>query len=221
SSSGGLISGLDVDMEGGTGDTLVVEGDFAGSWGVDVHAATLLPNTRADFLKVEGTDLSDITVLSSLIYDFTDVTTDSDGWAGFSVDSAHFTDTGLSLGKNASEVSRGLQEVWDRLSAGETASATASDEITIGQIFGSFQQSTNDSLSDDLQKLASQTAAAGVALSPASAIAAANSVLSCPAFEGDGIMLTDGSCVWAKGLGGSTIQQPTGDQYGFTRSMGG
>ncbi|TPW27897.1 autotransporter outer membrane beta-barrel domain-containing protein, partial [Martelella alba] len=30
SSSGGLISGLDVDMEGGTGDTLVVEGDFAG-----------------------------------------------------------------------------------------------------------------------------------------------------------------------------------------------
>ncbi|WP_246739674.1 autotransporter outer membrane beta-barrel domain-containing protein [Martelella sp. HB161492] len=222
SSRGGLLAGLDVDMEKGTSDRLHVEGDFAGRWGVDVNANALLPNTRAEFLKVDGADLSDISVLSSTVFSFSDVTTSSDGWAGFSVASADFTGTGVTLGRNATSAAGALQQAWDRLADGRASEVQfADDKISLGEVFGAFHQSTPESFSDMLLTVASQTAAAPLADSPAAAISAANSVLSCPAFETSGVMTDEGSCVWARVTGGGSTQDNDGDLKGYQKSTSG
>ncbi|MGV0820663.1 autotransporter outer membrane beta-barrel domain-containing protein [Martelella sp. AMO21009] len=221
-SKGGLFTNLDVDMEHGTADRLTIAGDFAGTWGVDINANALLPHTRSEFLTVEGSDSSTLTALSSLVFDFTDVTKSAEGWYGFSVDNAYFTGNGVSLGKNAGEVSKAMQQAWDKI-ADDSATEVkfAEDEISLGQAFGAFHQSEPDTFSDMLLELASQTAAAPLADSPSAAIAAANSVLSCPAFETTGVMMDEGSCVWSRVLGGETTQDAHGDASGYTQSVGG
>ena len=222
SSKGGLLTGLDVDMENGTADTLLVEGDFAGTWGVDVNANALLPNTRTEFLKAEGMDTAELTALSSLVFDFTDVTESAEGWHGFSVADAHFADNGVSLGRNAGGVSRAMQQAWDRIADGSATEVKfAEDEISLGAAFGAFHQADPDTFDDMLLELASQTAAAPLADSPSAAIAAANSVLSCPAFATTGVMMDEGSCVWSRALGGETTQGANGDSSGYTQSVGG
>ncbi|AQZ53465.1 hypothetical protein Mame_04170 [Martelella mediterranea DSM 17316] len=221
-SKGGLFTNLDVDMEHGTADRLTIEGDFAGTWGVDINANALLPNTRSEFLTAEGSDTSSLTALSSLVFDFTDVTKSAEGWYGFSVDDAYFTGNGVSLGKNASEVSKAMQQAWDKVADGSATEVKfAEDEISLGQAFGAFHQSEPDTFSDMLLELASQTAAAPLADSPSAAISAANSVLSCPAFETTGVMMDEGSCVWSRVLGGETTQDAHGDASGYTQSVGG
>ena len=97
-------------MERGLADKLLIQGDFAGRWGVDVNGNALLPNTRTEFLKVEGTDTSELSILPSLVFDFTDVTTSLAGWTGFSVASAHFANNGVSLGRNANAISSAMQQ---------------------------------------------------------------------------------------------------------------
>ena len=222
SSSGGLLTDVDVDMENGTADTVLIEGDFAGTWGVDVNANALLPKTRTEFLKAEGADMSAITALSSLVFDFTEVTKSSEGWQGFSVDDAHFTGNGVLLGTNAGEVSKAMQQSWDRISDGSARELKFdTDEISLGQAFGAFHQSEPETFSDMLLELDSQTAAAPLAASPSAAIAAASSVLSCPAFETTGVMMDEGSCVWSRALGGETTQEAHGDARGYTQSVGG
>ncbi|TNB46686.1 autotransporter outer membrane beta-barrel domain-containing protein [Martelella lutilitoris] len=222
SSKGGLLTGLDVDMENGTADTLLIEGDFAGTWGVDVNANALLPNTRAEFLKAEGMDMAELSALSSLVFDFTDVTKSAEGWQGFSVADAHFADNGVSLGRNAGGVSRAMQQAWDRIADGSATEVKfAEDEISLGAAFGAFHQADPDTFDDMLLELASQTAAAPLADSPSAAIAAANSVLSCPAFATTGVMMDEGSCVWSRALGGETTQGQHGDSSGYTQSVGG
>ncbi|TPW29987.1 autotransporter outer membrane beta-barrel domain-containing protein [Martelella alba] len=222
SSKGGLITGLDVDMENGISDTIVVEGDFAGTWGVDVNANSLLPNSRTDFLKVMGTDSSDISVLDSLVYDFSDISTSSDGWLGFSVDSAKFANSGVSLGRNASEVASAMQQAWDSIKDGSATEITfGDDEISLGQLFGAFNQSNAETFSDMLLTLASQTAAAPLADSPSAAIAAANSVLSCPAFETGSVITDEGSCVWGRLYGSDARQGGVNDSSAFNKSSAG
>lgn len=221
-SRGGLISDLDVDMENGTADRLLIRGDLAGTWGVDVNALALLPNTRAEFLKAEGSDTATFEALSSLVFDFSDVTRSSQGWHGFTVEDAHFTGNGVSLGRNAREVSAAMQQAWDRLAEGSVTEVKfAEDEISLGQAFAAFHQSEPSTFSDMLLELASQTAAAPLSTSPSAAIAAANSVLSCPAFETSGVMLEEGSCVWSRVLGGEISQGDHGDMSGYTQSVGG
>ncbi|TPW28936.1 autotransporter outer membrane beta-barrel domain-containing protein [Martelella alba] len=222
SSRGGLLASLDVDMEKGAGDRLHVEGDFAGRWGVDVNANALLPNTRAEFLKVDGDDLSELSILSSTVFSFSDVTTSSDGWVGFSVASADFTGTGVALGRNATSAAGALQQAWDRLADGRASEVFfGDDKISLGQVFGAFHQTTPETFSDMLLTVASQTAAAPLADSPAAAISAANSVLSCPAFETSGVMTDEGSCVWTRVLGGGSTQDDNGDLKGYQKSIGG
>nr|WP_244629787.1 autotransporter outer membrane beta-barrel domain-containing protein [Martelella limonii] len=221
-SKGGLISGLDVDMEKSTADALLVRGDFAGRWGVDVNANALLPDTRTEFLKVAGQDGSQLSILPSLVFDFTDVTTSSSGWAGFSVASAHFADNGVSLGRNGSEASSAMQQAWDRVEDGAATEVKfGDDEISLGQVFGAFHQSTPENFSDMLLETVSQTAAAPLASSPSAAISAANSVLSCPAFETSGVMMDEGTCVWSRALGSGATQDSQGDASGYTQSTGG
>ncbi|WP_319520509.1 autotransporter outer membrane beta-barrel domain-containing protein [uncultured Martelella sp.] len=221
-SKGGLITGLDVDMENGMADALLVSGDFGGTWGVDVNGIALLPNTRAEFLQVKGTDSSDISVLSSLIFDFTDVSTSSDGWAGFSVANANFADTGVSLGRNATEVTTAMQQVWDTLADGSaTEVAFGDDEVSLGQVFGAFHQSTPETFSDMLLVLTSGATSAPLAESPSAAIAAANNVLSCPAFAVTGVMMDEGSCSWGRLYGSSAEQDMVGDAMGYRKSGGG
>ncbi|TCT33014.1 autotransporter outer membrane beta-barrel domain-containing protein [Martelella mediterranea] len=222
SSKGGLLTGLDVDMENDTADKVLVEGDFAGTWGIDVNANALLPHRRTEFLTTKGEDTGTFSALSSLVFDFTDVTKSEDGWHGFSVDDAHFVGNGVSLGRNAGEVSRAMQQAWDKISDGSSAEIRfADDEISLGQAFGAFHQAEPETFSDMLLELASQTAAAPLVVSPSAAITAANSVLSCPAFETTGVMMDEGSCVWSRVLGGETTQTGHGDSSGFTKSVGG
>ncbi len=222
SSRGGLISGLDVDMEHGLADKLLVRGDFAGTWGVDVNANALLPNTRTEFLKVSGSDTSDLSILSSLVFDFTDVSTSPEDWTGFSVANAHFTNNGVSLGRNGRRVSSALQQAWNRIEDGSATEVKfGADEISLGQVFGAFHQSTPETFSDMLMETISQTAAAPLSSSPSAAISAANSVLSCPAFETSGVMMDESSCVWSRALGGETTQDSQGDAAGYTQSIGG
>ena len=221
-SKGGLLAGLDVDMERGLADKLLIQGDFAGRWGVDVNGNALLPNTRTEFLKVEGADSSDLSILPSLVFDFTDVTTSSAGWTGFSVAGAHFTDNGVSLGRNGSQASSAMQQAWNKIEDGSATEVKfGADEISLGQVFGAFHQSTPETFSDMLLETVSQTAAAPLSSSPSAAISAANSVLSCPAFETSGVMMDEGSCVWARALGGESTQDSQGDASGYTQSTGG
>ena len=221
-SKGGLLAGLDVDMESGLADKLVIQGDFAGRWGVDVNGNALLPNTRTEFLKVAGTDSSELSILPSLVFDFTDVTTSSAGWTGFSVASAHFADNGVSLGRNGSQASSAMQQAWNRIEDGSATEVKfGADEISLGQVFGAFHQSTPETFSDMLLETVSQTAAAPLSSSPSAAISAANSVLSCPAFETSGVMMDEGSCVWSRALGGESTQDSQGDASGYTQSTGG
>ncbi|AJY45688.1 hypothetical protein TM49_08355 [Martelella endophytica] len=221
-SKGGLITGLDVDMENGTADALLVSGDFAGTWGIDVNGVSLLPNTRTDFLQVKGTDTSDISVLSSLVFDFTDVSTSSKGWTGFSVADAHFANTGVSLGRNATEITTAMQQVWDTVEDGSATDVqVGDDEISLGQVFGAFHQSTPKSFSDMLLELASEATTAPMAESPSAAIAAANNVLSCPAFAVTGVMMDEGSCTWGRLYGSGAEQGMVGDSMGYQKSGGG
>ncbi|AJY45863.1 autotransporter outer membrane beta-barrel domain-containing protein [Martelella endophytica] len=220
-SRGGLIAGLDVDMERVLADKLLIQGDFAGRWGVDVNGNALLPNTRTEFLKVEGADSSDLSILPSLVFDFTDVTTSSAGWTGFSVASAHFADNGVSLGRNGSQVSSAMQQAWNRIEDGSATEVKfGADEISLGQVFGALHQSTPETFFDMLLETTSQTVAVPFSSSPSAAISAANSVLSCPAFETSGVMLDEGSCVWSRALGGESTQDSQGDAAGFTQSTG-
>ena len=209
-------------MERGLADKLLIQGDFAGRWGVDVNGNALLPNTRTEFLKVEGTDTSELSILPSLVFDFTDVTTSLAGWTGFSVASAHFANNGVSLGRNANAISSAMQQAWDKVENGSATEVKfGDDEISLGQVFGAFHQSTPETFSDMLLETTSQTAAAPLSSSPSAAISAANSVLSCPAFETSGVMMDEGSCVWSRALGGESTQDSHGDASGYTQSTGG
>nr|WP_272210917.1 hypothetical protein [Marinicella sp. W31]MDC2876830.1 hypothetical protein [Marinicella sp. W31] len=112
----------------------------------------------------EGTDTSTITALSSLVFDFTDVTKSAEGWHGFSVDDAHFSGNGVSLGRNAGGVSKAMQQAWDRIADGSATEVKfGEDEISLGAAFGAFHQAEPETFSDMLLELASQTAAAPLA----------------------------------------------------------
>ncbi|MEW5421708.1 autotransporter outer membrane beta-barrel domain-containing protein [Amorphus sp. 3PC139-8] len=220
-SRGGLLSGIDVDMAAGTSDQLVVRGDFAGSWGAILNPDTLLPNTRVDLLKVQGVDTSDLTVLPTLVFSFTKPTTSSAGWKGFQVDKANFSSTGVAMGRNAAEVSRGLQSAWDKLADGSAQTVSfGRDRISIAETFAAFHAATPEIFEDMLTPIASQTANAPLAGAPQSAIAAANSVLSCPAFT-TGVTLQEGECVWGRFLGSRAQQDPMDGASGFKESTTG
>ncbi|WP_108659636.1 autotransporter outer membrane beta-barrel domain-containing protein [Acuticoccus kandeliae] len=199
-SRGGLITGLDIDMRAGTNDRLVVRGDFAGTWGVDINPTSLLPNVRADIIKVGGADTSSVTILSSLIFSFAEPAASRARWKGVEIDTARF-DGGVDLGRSAAEVARGLQGAWEGLERGAvSAVAFAREEIAIGEVFAAFHSATPETLEDMLRPLASQITLAPSAAAPQKAIATANGVLSCPAFS-TGVMLEEGECVWGGFLG--------------------
>jgi hypothetical protein len=220
-SMGGLITGLDVDMERGTSDALLVRGDLAGTWGTILNPYALLPNVRSEFLKTEGTDTSDLSILPTLVYRFTDVTTSSEGWKGFQVKSANFSNTGVGLGRNAAEISRGLQDAWNRLEDGSATSVGfGRDRISIAQAFGAFHAATPETFEQMLTPLAAQTSIAPLATAPQGAIAAANSVLSCPAFT-TGLTLEEGECVWGRFLGSRAQQDPMDGAEGFKQDTTG
>ncbi|WP_018699602.1 autotransporter outer membrane beta-barrel domain-containing protein [Amorphus coralli] len=215
SSRGGLLTGVDLDMEYGEADQLIVRGDFAGTWGAMLDPEALLPNTRTDLIKVLGTDTSDLTVLSSLVFDFTDVTTSSAGWKGFEVQSATFANTGVALGRNATGVSKGLQSAWDKIEDGSAQPIRYSrDEISIANAFAAFHAATPETLETMLREVASETTVAGPAGSSNKAITAANSVLSCPAFT-TGAVMDEGECVWGRFLGGRATQDATSNSTGY------
>ncbi|MCF3933415.1 autotransporter outer membrane beta-barrel domain-containing protein [Acuticoccus sp. M5D2P5] len=195
SGTGARLTRLDVDMAAGTTDRLVVEGDLAGTWTVEPHVATLLPNVRADFLKVGGTNTSRITVADSLVFDFSEVNTAPNGATGFTVD-ARFHESGVALSRNEQEIVRGLQEAWDTIAEANGTAPPGGDGPNFGEVFGAFHTATEETFDDMVASLTSHTGLGPLARAPSMAVATANAAISCEGFA-SGAIVEEGSCMWA------------------------
>ncbi len=214
-SQGGFIDNVDVDMEKGVNDQLVVQGDFAGSWAARIDPVSLLPKQRLDLIRVAGNDTSDVTVLPSLVFSFAEQALSDAGWKGFEAKAA-FVGTGVPLDRNSLAASRGLQSAWDRLAEGTAQTVSFGGErISMAQAFAAFHDATPETFGPLLQAVIAQTSTAPVAAAPQSAVTAANSVLSCPAFT-TGATLEEGECAWGRALGMYTDQDASSVAAGYT-----
>ncbi|WP_083660612.1 autotransporter outer membrane beta-barrel domain-containing protein [Acuticoccus yangtzensis] len=191
----GHLAGVDVDMEKGLSDQLVVKGDFAGDWDVSLNVATLLPNVRAEFLAIEGAATGTIDVEDSLIFGFSGLTTGANGRSGVTVEQANFDAAGAGLSRNRQEAARALQSAWDTIAAANGTRAMNDGGPTMGEMFGAFHGATADTYDDMVAQLVSHTALGPLARAPSMAVAAANSAMACEGFA-TGAILEDGACMW-------------------------
>ena len=218
--NGGIVA--DVDMVHGTSDRFIVGGTLSGQSAVTLNAVSLLPNVTVDLFKAEGGVVTDpVTVLPTPIYQFTSPTLQADGWYGFSVQSANFTSSSLTanLNTNQQKVSGGLQSAWNVIANGATLGSPATSAL--GAVFGQFYSATPANYPSLINSIYSSTSLVPLSTATETAMATASSVLSCPAFEGDGVLLQEGSCDWARVLGGVADRTGSNGFSGFSGSMAG
>lgn len=220
-STGGVIARVDVDMEKGVNDQFIVNGDLSGAFAVTLAPTSLLPGRVVDLFQVKGTNSATVSVLPTLIYQFSTPVLQSDGWYGFSVTGADFTPTGWSAkDANVTRVAQGLNSAWDATARGDS-SLTPTAEIGLGDVFGLFYGVTPANYETLLSKLYSATSLVPLATASENAVSVASSVLSCPDFVPGSALLEEGSCVWGRALGSSMDRSATASMSGFTGSGAG
>ncbi|MFG1297110.1 autotransporter outer membrane beta-barrel domain-containing protein [Xanthobacter variabilis] len=220
-SNGGVIAHVDVDMAKGRSDQFIVNGNLSGAFAVTLAPTSLLPGHTVDLFQVKGSNDATVTVLPTLLYQFTTPTLQSNGWYGFSVASANFTPAGWSTSStNATKAAEGLNSAWVA-SANGGAGLTSATEIDLGAVFGLFYAATPTSYETLLSKLYSATSLVPLATASENAVSVASSVLSCPDFVPGSALLEEGSCVWGRALGGTMDRSSTASMSGFSGSGAG
>jgi hypothetical protein len=204
---------LGEDFANGTGDQIAVQGPVSGVNDLVIRPVTLLPGVRMPLARTEpGLTLIPV---QPLVYTYHLSTNSSAGPDGQPVAttsisaSAHFaTPTAVSLSTAETGASSLLQNVWNAgTTAGQTQSGTGTSawnqgfRQSIGSAFANLAVAATSNYAATLDSIAPQLQGAGAAdaLSQAEAIAAATQ--SCPAFEGEDAILSEGSCVWERTIG--------------------
>jgi uncharacterized protein with beta-barrel porin domain len=205
----GTIGHLDVDLANGRADQLIVEGATSGSQKLDLNPFSLAKGGEARFLKTLGTDDVSLSVAKGSLFSFD--LDEASGWHTVRVTDADFTGFASGFGQNARAAATTLQDAW----ATSKSSGVEDPEISLGRVFAQFHDVEGSELNSRLLAVQSFASTLGGTRAAQNGIAAANDVMSCPAFEGDGVMITEGRCVWLKGVGGRLERQSSGDQPGY------
>jgi hypothetical protein len=192
------------DFVSGKSDRLTVSRDATVNSGIAVLASTLVPGTLTVLTAagaLDATGVSDAT--GSHIFDFTP------GISGNAVSitsSAEFLTDGLT--REESGLATHLQRIWD----GEDPGALAHGFAALSTI---ADQPTYAAALDSL--ISRQVAAIATARFDASRAFVAN-MNSCPVFLGDGLVLEETNCAWARLIGGEVDRNASESSVGFTAS---
>lgn len=192
------------DFVGGKSDRLSVSGDATVESGIAVLASRLVPGT-VTVLTTDGAldaaGVSDAT--GSHVFDFTP------GISGNAVtvtSSAEFLTDGLTA--EESGLANHLQRIWD----GEDPGALAHGFAALSTI---ADQPTYLAALDSL--ISRQVAAIATARFDASRAFVAN-MNSCPVFLGDGLLLEETNCAWARVIASEVDRDASQSSVGFTAS---
>ncbi|MFA5487622.1 MAG: autotransporter outer membrane beta-barrel domain-containing protein [Candidimonas sp.] len=128
-----------------------------------------------------------------------------EGWSDplISVD-ADFMSSTLSLNADRAGIARSLQGLWER---GDKNSAALFDKFTGIQTEGQYRDALNGIAHDGQFARAANQAHASYA--------SMNRMMSCPAFMGEGTLLREGDCAWARMEAGWVRRDTTSDDEGY------
>ncbi|MHA7774944.1 autotransporter outer membrane beta-barrel domain-containing protein [Roseibium sp. M-1] len=206
----------DIDLSNAQSDLLDVRGNAVLSGTLGIQAISLLPNVQTRFLTVSGTSTGTLTPQASLIFDYEVSNIGPDHY--FSINSADFTPTDkVKLNSDQSELAGNLQQIWD-----------AGGNDAFGALFGVLANQVDNSSASyaaQLSELLPQTSLAPAVEQGFQSLSFSNSLMSCPVFEGDNALLSEGSCYWARAAAGTGHRNAIGrsPSYGvdaLTYSMG-
>ncbi len=195
---------IDADLAANQADVVHVKGQATLDGTTSFNFLSLLPGGEALVLTADGGIAGELAPAGSGVFDF--VLTHAANEVRLSVAGADFQTDGLAGSQRS--VAGHLQDIWN---------AGGSDDI--GTVFAQLENAAveggyPDSLSD---------LSPGVALAPAARSGPAvqiftNSLMSCPVFEGDDALLTEGECGWARVAGRITNQTEDDGVAGFDNS---
>ncbi|RDJ19610.1 autotransporter outer membrane beta-barrel domain-containing protein, partial [Bosea caraganae] len=119
---------------------------------------------------------------------------------------AEFTTAAGALGANQRQVAGHLQQLWDggtSMDAGFTALARVKDAA-------GYRQALNS--------LSGETVGAVAAARFASSRSFITNLYSCPVYATTGLISQEGSCIWGRGFGNSTVRDTSTDALGYRSS---
>lgn len=207
----------DIDLNNAQSDLFDVRGDATLAGTLGVQAISLIPNVQTRFLTVGGSVTGDLTPQESLLFDYDINRSGPDH--NFSVGSADFTPSDkVTLNSGQLVLAENLQKIWD-----------AGGNDAFGALFGTFANQLDNESGDYgslLNELLPRAALAPAVEQNFQSLSFSNSLMSCPVFEGETALLTEGSCFWARAAAGTGHRNSIGNSpsYGIdalTYSMGG
>ncbi|MCD0502198.1 autotransporter outer membrane beta-barrel domain-containing protein, partial [Bordetella petrii] len=181
---------VSTDFSGRRADMLTVDGAARLDGRVQIDAVTLMPNRELVFLQAGSLAPEASVGGASSLFDFNTRYTDRS--AAVSVNGAHFgaVSDSYGVGSNLQAVGDHLQDIWDRGGTEELGSLYAQ----LDQAAGGGASRYSSALSD----LSTGLSAAPAALATGSMKGFADSLFSCPWFNGASAQTTEGDCVWGR-----------------------
>ncbi|MFH1554766.1 MAG: autotransporter domain-containing protein [Pseudomonadota bacterium] len=195
---------LDLDATSHRSDLFSVSGTANVAGTLQANPLSIAPNTS--FTVLEAGTLAGFTasvVDNSLVYQWNAAV------AGNSVSlspSADFTPPGSKLSANGTAAANHLQSIWNSGTLGTTAS-----------LFNTLLNTATDAqYRQALKALSPELNGAGPASRIMESRAVLNRTMSCPMFAGDGLLLQEDQCSWARVIVGRTSQSGTFENQGFS-----
>lgn len=181
---------VSTDFSGRRADMITVDGAVALGGRVKIDAVTLMPNRELTFLQAGTLTAGASAVGASSLFDFN--TRYTDQLAAVSVGGANFkaVSDNYGVGANLREVGNHLQSIWDR--GGNEA---------LGALYAQLDHAAgagSASYSSVLSDLSPGLSAAPAALATGAMKGFADTLFSCPWFDGASAKTAEGNCVWGR-----------------------
>ncbi|WP_438858658.1 hypothetical protein [Achromobacter spanius] len=181
---------VSTDFSGRRADTITVDGAVALGGHVKIDAITLMPNRELTFLQAGSLSAGASVGGASSLFDFN--TRYTDRLAAVSVGGANFKalSDSYGVGANLREVGNHLQSIWDQGSNEELGALYAQLDHAAGAGAGGYSSALSD--------LSPGLSAAPAALATGAMKGFADTLFSCPWFDGATAQTAEGDCVWGR-----------------------